>query len=76
LENAHLRLADGVIDNAFKNDNALSDRGNELSNRQHDIRIYGVGCVVLDGGHHNGLVERNAKDSQAPRLRTLRWKTR
>ncbi|MBO4885717.1 MAG: hypothetical protein J5602_10450 [Clostridia bacterium] len=63
LENAHLRLADGAFDNMFKNDWARTEEAGLLKNRQYDIHIVGRGCAVLDGGNHNGLVERNAAGS-------------
>ena len=49
LQNAHLRLADGVICNMFRN----ADDSNE------DITIKGIGKSILDGGVHNGLYEVN-----------------
>jgi len=60
LENAHLRLTDDAFDNVFKNDCARTEEAGLLKNRQYDIHIIGVGDAVLDGGNHNGLVERNA----------------
>ncbi len=49
LQNAHLRLADGVVCNMFSN----YDESNS------DITIKGVGRAILDGGTHNGLYEVN-----------------
>ena len=49
LQNAHLRLADGVICNMFRN----ADEANS------DITIKGIGKSILDGGVHNGLYEVN-----------------
>ena len=63
LDNCRLRLADDAFDNAFKNDHARTEAAGRPENRQHDIRIIGQGNAVLDGGNHNGLVERNAEGS-------------
>lgn len=49
LQNAHLRLSDGVICNMFRN----ADDKNE------DITIKGIGKSILDGGTHNELYEVN-----------------
>ena len=49
LQNAHLRLADGVICNMFRN----TDECNK------NITIKGIGKSILDGGVHNGLYEVN-----------------
>ena len=37
-----------------------------ISNRQYDIRVFGQGSAILDGGTHNGLTERNDRDSDNP----------
>ena len=54
----HLRLADGVFCNIFKNSVGRSESAAKLENRQSHIRICGIGRAVLDGGNHNGLTER------------------
>lgn len=60
LEGAHLRMADGVIGHMFMNSVAdTPDAGNPAC-RQHAITLRGIGNAVLDGGNHNGLVERNS----------------
>lgn len=61
LDNCHIRLADGVMDNVFRNEN-MYDRERNFINlgRQHNIHIKGVGNAILDGGNHNGLLELNA----------------
>ncbi len=66
LDNCHLRQADGIFDNIFKNSYARTEEGKLLKNRQYDIHIYGLGNAVLDGGNHNGLVERNANRDGRP----------
>lgn len=61
LDNCHLRLADGIYDNIFRNAN-MYDRERNFVNlgRQHNIHLRGVGNAVLDGGRHNGLLELNS----------------
>ena len=49
LQNAHLRLSDGVICNMFRN----------ADERNKNITIKGIGKSILDGGTHNGLYEVN-----------------
>lgn len=62
LDNCHIRLADGIYDNIFRNEN-MYDRDRNFINlgRQHNVRIRGVGNAVLDGGRHNGLLELNSR---------------
>ena len=62
LEDAHLRLADGVFENIFRNSSCRTPEGNTLDGEQHGIRIIGVGNALLDGGKHNGLVEQMHRD--------------
>ena len=58
LDNCHLRLADNTFCNIFKNSHARTGSASDLSGRQYDIRITGFGNAVLDGGEHNGHVDR------------------
>ena len=62
LEDAHLRMVDGVFDNAFRNELCYSEEGRTMAGEQHDIRIIGVGNAVLDGGELNGLCEQYIRD--------------
>ena len=66
LDSCRLRLADGVFDSIFKNDFARMPEAGLISNRQYDIRVFGQGSAILDGGTHNGLTERNDRDSDNP----------
>ena len=68
LDNCHLRQADDSFDNIFKNSYARTEEGKLLENRQYDIHIYGVGNALIDGGNHNGLIERNANRDGRPRV--------
>ncbi len=66
LDNCHLRLADGVFCNIFKNSHARTPQGLTPAGRQYDIRILGLGNAVLDGGNHNAcrVDQRNGGVSQ------------
>lgn len=70
LEDAHLRLCDGVFDNIFRNRNIFTPEGNTLEGEQEGIHILGSGNALLDGGVHNGLVEQMHRDDPVkyPRL--------
>lgn len=70
VEDAHLRLCDGVFDNIFRNRNIFTPEGNTLEGEQENIRIIGSGNALLDGGVHNGLVEQMHRDDPVkyPRL--------
>lgn len=70
LEDAHLRLCDGVFDNIFRNRNIFTPEGNTLEGEQENIRILGSGHALLDGGVHNELVEQMHRDDPVkyPRL--------
>lgn len=70
LQDAHLRLADGVFDNIFRNKNCMTPAGNTLEGEQSNIRILGEGNALLDGGRHNGLCEQMHRDDpeKYPRL--------
>ena len=57
LDNCHLRLADGVFCNVFKNANGRTSAALSPDGRQYDIHIQGFGNALLDGGNHNGLTE-------------------
>jgi len=70
LEDAHLRLCDGVFDNIFRNRSIFTSIGNTLEGEQEGIHILGTGNALLDGGEHNGLVEQMHRDDPVkyPRL--------
>ncbi len=69
LDNCHLRLADGVFCNIFRNINAYTDLGKTLAGEQKNIRIIGLGNAVLDGGKPNGLTERTSLTNGFPSIR-------
>ena len=70
LDSCHLRLADGVYENIFRNENAYEEIGKTAEGAQHDIYIIGRGNATLDGGEHNGVFERNYKKLGLPHPRT------
>lgn len=59
INNAHLRMADGVFGQMFRNANAMTPLCTVEEGEQEDIIIQGVGRALLDGGKHNGLRENN-----------------
>lgn len=63
VEDAHLRLCDGVFDNIFRTKNCMTPEGNTLEGEQENIHIIGSGNALLDGGVHNGLVEQLHRDN-------------
>ncbi|MBQ4289932.1 MAG: hypothetical protein II719_01935 [Clostridia bacterium] len=62
LEDCHLRMAEGVYCNLFRN------LGAEQRLPDRNIRILGFGEAVLDGGPYNGLSERNAGQNGLPEI--------
>lgn len=62
LDGAHLRLADGVRDNVFRNENCCTEIGRTLEGEQRDIHIIGKNGATLDGGKPNGMSERLCRD--------------
>jgi len=68
LEDAHLRMADGVICQMFRNSNAYTTLGNTQEGRQRNIRIIGRGDAVLDGGEPNGLSEFTSEKDEFPHI--------
>lgn len=56
--NSYLRLADFMYGNMFTNTQAYEDQGRCIAREEHDIAFIGIGDAVLDGGTHNGLLEK------------------
>lgn len=61
LDNAHLRQADGMMDNIFRNFRDVATEGHTLAEQSCNIIIRGVGNALLDGGNHNGLTEKTSR---------------
>jgi len=57
LDNCTLRQADDIFDNIFVNSNLGTELGFTREGRQYNIKIYGLGNALLDGGLHNGITE-------------------
>ena len=70
LEDAHLRMADGVYSNMFVNENHETELGKTIAGTDRNINIIGRGKAILDGGKYNGLSERNALTGNYPAI----WK--
>lgn len=61
LDNAHLRQADKMMDNIFRNFLDIATEGHTMAEQKQSITIRGVGNALLDGGNHNGLTEKTSK---------------
>ena len=70
LENAHLRMADGVYSNMFVNENHGSEIGKTTAGTDRNITLIGRGEAILDGGKYNGLSEKNQNKDGLPPI----WK--
>ena len=55
IDDAHLVLADGCFCNMF-----VAQGGDTAEKALRNITLRGRGHAVLDGGHYNGLSERNS----------------
>lgn len=67
MNNCHLRLADGVKDNMFRNRNMYDENRNFINQgSQHHIVLRGIGNVLLDGGEPNGLMESTSNQNGNP----------
>lgn len=66
LDNCYIRQADGMMENIFKNSNYAKPEVFTREGRQYDIKVYGVGNAVLDGGNHNGLTEKTHNKDGMP----------
>ena len=56
---AYLRIADFSYENMFTNSHAYESEGRCIAHEEHDLTFTGIGDAVLDGGLHNGLLEKN-----------------
>ena len=70
LEDAHLRMADGVYDNMFVNEHHGTAAGNTADGTDRNISLIGRGRAVLDGGKYNGLSEKTQLQNGLPPI----WK--
>ncbi len=67
LDNCYIRQMDGSMDNVFRNfdDDAMRST---LEEEQENIVIRGVGNAVIDGGIHNGLLQKNSMQNGLPHV--------
>ena len=63
FDNAHLVLADGCFCNMF-----VARGGESADLALKNITLRGFGNAVLDGGHYNGLSEKNCKEEGRPHI--------
>lgn len=68
LEDAHLVMADDVMCNFFRNENAYTEKALLQPGKQHNITIRGIGSAVLDGGKTNGLDETTSLKNGYPHV--------
>lgn len=68
IDNAHLRLADGVFCNMFANENLTKEISRTSAGEQKNITLRGIGNAVLDGGTYNGLSEKNSLQDGLPHI--------
>lgn len=63
IDDAHLILADGCFCNMF-----TAIGGDHTDKALRGITLHGRGNAVLDGGHYNGLSERNSEKDGLPHI--------
>ena len=63
FDDTHLVLADGCFCNMF-----TAHGGDTVEKALRNITLRGRGNAVLDGGHYNGLSERNAEKDGMPHI--------
>jgi len=68
LDGAHLRMADGVFDNMFRNFLDTEKEGHTHGEESSNIIIRGVGRALLDGGLHNGLTQGTSTKNGMPHI--------
>lgn len=68
LDNCYLKMADGVMTNFFRNENAYTELASTKEGRQYGITIKGEGLAVLDGGNPNGLTEETSLVGTRPHV--------
>ncbi len=68
LNNCHLRMADNTFDNMIRNENCGDVLTLTAGNSDRNIKIKGVGEVILDGGEYNGLSESNTGKDGRPNM--------
>ena len=56
---AYLRQADFCYENMFTNSRAYENEDRSIEKEECNITFTGIGDTVLDGGVHNGLLEKN-----------------
>ena len=68
LKDCHLRLADGVYCNMFRNEHFEGEQTRTKENADRNIKIIGEGRAILDGGNYNGLSERTQNKNGLPSI--------
>jgi len=68
LKDCHLRLADGVYCNMFRNEHFKGEGSRTREDADRNIKIIGEGRAILDGGNYNGLSERTQNKNGLPSI--------
>lgn len=68
LDNCHLRQADGIYDNIFRNFEDIDREGHTIAEQMSNIVIRGRGNAVLDGGESNGITAINYHKQGLPHI--------
>jgi len=69
IDNATLRMKDGVYENFFRSANVWTPEGLFADRELHDIRVLGRGLAILDGGKANDLCETTSCKDGRPHVR-------
>lgn len=69
IDNARLTLEDDVYANFFRGENVWTDKGRTPDGKLSQIRIFGRGNAVLDGGKANDLNESTSLRDGRPHVR-------
>ena len=69
IDNATLRMKDGVYENFFRSANVWDSESLFVDRELHDIRIIGRGLAILDGGKANDLCEATSCKDGRPHVR-------
>ncbi|MBR0466063.1 MAG: hypothetical protein IJJ40_01020 [Clostridia bacterium] len=68
LDNCYMVQETGVYANMFANSYAFDEDKRDIKYEQKNIKILGVGNVVLDGGKHNRLREKTTRQFGLPSI--------
>ncbi|MBE5762466.1 MAG: hypothetical protein E7334_10825 [Clostridiales bacterium] len=70
LDGCHLKMTDNSFSNMFINEHHDTIAGKTANGTDHNIKILGKNCAILDGGNYNGLSEKTQNQNGLPSI----WK--